>query len=104
MDFMNVNNGLLVRYELKQLDRDNGPYEKGNVWAEPDIVHTAELMRWVYENRDEAAKVGERASRDIKESMNLTLASREMTERLELIYEKLGYTSTHRSLGAADRI
>jgi len=88
MDFMNVNNSLLVKYELKQLDRDYGPYEKGNVWAEPDIGHAAELMRWVYENRDEATKLGERASRDIRESMNLTLASREIMERLKLIYER----------------
>ena len=45
MDFMNVNNSLLVKYDLVELERDYGPYGKGNVWAEPDVERAAQLMR-----------------------------------------------------------
>jgi glycosyltransferase involved in cell wall biosynthesis len=93
MDFMNVNNSLLVKYELAELDKDYGPYEKGNVWAEPDIEHAAELMRWVYDNRDKARTIGKRASSDIKQHMNPALASQEIKERLVQIYERFRSTS-----------
>jgi glycosyltransferase involved in cell wall biosynthesis len=31
-------------------------------WAEPDAAHLAELMRWCFEHREEAAAMGERAA------------------------------------------
>lgn len=31
-------------------------------WAEPDVDHLVELMRWCYEHRDEAAALGQRAA------------------------------------------
>ena len=88
-DFMNANNSLPLRYELVQLDRDYGPYEKGNVWAEPDVGQAAELMKWVYENRELAKQTGQRAAHDIRESMNPTKASHEIRTRLEQAYSKL---------------
>ncbi|MEM3574926.1 MAG: glycosyltransferase family 4 protein [Candidatus Bathyarchaeia archaeon] len=86
MDFMNGDNSLLVRYDLVELERDYGPYEKGNVWAEPDVGHAAELMRWVYENGDEAKGIGRRASEDVRRLMDPLAASREIRERLEHAY------------------
>ena len=88
-DFMNANNSLPLRYELVELDRDYGPYEKGSVWAEPDVGQAAELMRWVYENRELAKRIGQRAADDIRESMNSTKASHEIRTRLERVYSKL---------------
>jgi len=88
-DFMNANNSLPLRYELVELDRDYGPYEKGSVWAEPDVGQAAELMRWVYENRELAKRIGQRAADDIRESMNPTKASHEIRTRLERVYSKL---------------
>jgi glycosyltransferase involved in cell wall biosynthesis len=87
MDFMNTNNSLLVRYKLVELDTDYGPYEKGNEWAEPDVDHAAQFMRWVYESPDAATIIGERASSDIKQYMNPTVASQEIRARLEQIYQ-----------------
>jgi glycosyltransferase involved in cell wall biosynthesis len=88
-DFMNANNSLPLRYELVELDRDYGPYEKGTVWAEPDVGQAAELMKWVYENRELAKQIGQRAADDIRESMNPTKASHEIRTRLERVYSKL---------------
>ena len=86
MDFMSTENSLLVRYRLVELDRDYGPYEKGNEWAEPDVDHAKQFMRWAYENRDAATAIGERGSNDIKQYMSPTIASQEIQARLEQIY------------------
>jgi len=99
MDFMNVNNSLLLKYRLVELERNYSAFEsgehpvylKGNVWAEPDVEHAAELMRWVYENREEAKKIGQRASADVRDCLNPETASAEIKSRLEQIYKSLGY-------------
>jgi len=89
VDFMNASNSLPLDYELVELDREYGPYEKGSVWAEPVVGRAAELMRWVYENRELANRIGQGAANDIKELMNPVKASQEMRARLEQAYSKL---------------
>ena len=89
MEFMTDSNSLLVKYELKELERDYGPYEKGNTWAEPDIGNAAQLMRWVYENREEALDIGKNAQKEIMEILNPTFAAQEIRTRLEQIYAEL---------------
>ena len=86
MDFMNANNSLLVNYKLVELDRDYGPYEKGTIWAEPNVGQAAELMRWVYENKELAEGIGQKAASDIKELMNPAVAAREIRARLQSLY------------------
>lgn len=82
MDFMTVENSLPVRYRLAELDRDYGVFEKGNFWAEPDLDHAAELMRRVYEHRDEAARLGLRAREEMQKVMNPDTTRRQMLARL----------------------
>jgi glycosyltransferase involved in cell wall biosynthesis len=65
MDFMNEANSFPIRYRLAELERDHGPYRRGSVWAEPDLGHAAEMMRHVFEHRDEARGVGARGRRTI---------------------------------------
>ena len=55
-DFLDAESGFLVRYERVELERDEGPYPAGAVWAEPDIDHAASRMRQVFEHRDQAAR------------------------------------------------
>jgi glycosyltransferase involved in cell wall biosynthesis len=63
--------GLLTNYKLVEADwygvDSLGRDQKGLVGlgAKPDIDHVAELMRWVYENREEARAIGKRASKDV---------------------------------------
>jgi glycosyltransferase involved in cell wall biosynthesis len=85
MDFTTPENSLLVRYKLAELDRDYGVYEKGNFWAEPDIEHAAEQMRWVYENREEAVQLGLRAKADMQNIMSPETSLLQVRRRLEEI-------------------
>ncbi len=58
MDFTTPTNSLLVKYRLVEIERDHGPYRKGNLWADPDLEHAAELMRWVVEHPEAARDIG----------------------------------------------
>src|SRR5581483_6005905 len=85
LEFMNESSSFLVNYKLIEIDRDYGPYEKGYVWAEPDISHAAELMRYLYENRDKAAQLGSRAAEDIRQRMSVEASAKRIRERIDQI-------------------
>lgn len=82
-DFMNINNSFLVKYRLVELEMDYGPYKKGNFWAEPDVNHAAQLMKYVFENQNEAKNVAERGKNFIKQNMNSKVAGEEILTRLK---------------------
>jgi glycosyltransferase involved in cell wall biosynthesis len=84
-DFMTLSNSFLVNYALKEIERDLGPYPKGAVWAEPDLDHAAELMRFVYEHRDVAEEIGRRARQDILRQLHPQVVGQLMKDRLEKI-------------------
>jgi hypothetical protein len=82
LDFMSRENSLLVDYGMTAMDETSGPYEKGSVWAQPDVDHAAELMRWAYKNRDESVALGQRAARDIRESLSPERTRQEILARV----------------------
>ncbi len=81
-DFFDLNNGFPVRYELVELAEDAGPYPAGTRWAEPDVGHAAELMRRVYERREEDRPLLERARRDVEEKLSYASVGRELERRV----------------------
>jgi glycosyltransferase involved in cell wall biosynthesis len=65
-DFLTPATGFPVRYTLVPVDKYDYPHALGQVWAEPDLQHAAELMRLVHQARAEVAavaKVGQAAAR-----------------------------------------
>jgi glycosyltransferase involved in cell wall biosynthesis len=82
LEFMNVDNSFLVKFRLVELQRDFGPYKKGNVWAEPDIEHAGELMRFVVDHPEEARQVGIRGREYIKRFFNAKFVSNLVRERI----------------------
>ncbi len=85
MDFMNINNSLLVKYQLIELQKDFAAYKKGDVWAKPNTQHAGELMRGVYENKKDAMLIGEQAKEDIKKFMSFEITGKEIKRRIEHI-------------------
>ena len=59
-EYANKDNSYLVKYQLTPVSgMPYSPWYRGDqLWAEPDIVHGAELMRHVYNNRGDAYKKG----------------------------------------------
>lgn len=68
-DFMTPENGFVVDYRLTRLKRDHGPYPRGSRWARPDHDDAVDKLRYVYEHRDDAIRVGERARADVVRSL-----------------------------------
>jgi glycosyltransferase involved in cell wall biosynthesis len=84
-DFVNVRNGFPIRYDLAANPRKAGPYGKDAIWAEPSVAHAAETMRWIFENRDEAARRGETARRDIEAAYSERAVGKIIGARLDAI-------------------
>jgi glycosyltransferase involved in cell wall biosynthesis len=64
-DWMTIANSRPVRYQLRTLDRDWGPYFRGAVWADADVEDAARQMRRLVEDRALAARIGAQAREDI---------------------------------------
>jgi hypothetical protein len=54
----------------------------GQVWAEPNVDDAARYMRYVFDHRDEARFVGERARADILKQLSLEAVGELMKQRL----------------------
>lgn len=82
MDFMTPWNSLPVNNRLVQLDRDYGPYAKGQSWADPDLDDAARQMVRVVNEPDLAQQLGTRAARDIREQLSPAAVGRIIAARL----------------------
>jgi glycosyltransferase involved in cell wall biosynthesis len=63
VDFTKDDNSFLVDYRLMPVGGDEYPGGDGQVWADPDIGHSALQMRRVFENPALARRIGGRARR-----------------------------------------
>ncbi|TAF53248.1 MAG: glycosyltransferase, partial [Oscillatoriales cyanobacterium] len=86
-EFMNVGNSFLVKYKLVPVEEDCGPYKKGNVWAQADVGHAADLMGYVFNNYQESQKIGLVAAAEIQTLLNPQVTGSKIRKRLEYIAE-----------------
>ena len=84
-DFFNDKNGYVIN--VKQLidAKAKCPYYDGFQWADPDEDHLVELMRYVYEHRDEAAQKGKYAAEEAKNLWTWDAAADKIITRLNAI-------------------
>jgi len=90
MDFMNLKNSFLLLFEVTATTENFGPYQKGNVWADPDIDQAAHFMRYVFENYERAKQVGARGAQEIRSSLNPQVVGSTIKSRLEHIISRKG--------------
>jgi GT2 family glycosyltransferase/glycosyltransferase involved in cell wall biosynthesis len=84
-DFMTADDSLLVDYSLVPVGRDIGPYKADWLWAEPSVDDAVARMRWVYEHRDEARALGERAKAAAERVLSMKAAGDRLLSRLREI-------------------
>lgn len=89
LDFMTPFNSYLVRSSPSSVGCGCDPYPEDWSWAEPDPSHAAELMRAVYQDRDEARRRTRRAVEDIAREHSEAARSRFVVDRLMRIREHL---------------
>ena len=104
VDYMTPENSYLVDHRLVAIGPGHDPYPAEGVWAEPDIEHAARLMREVFEHREEAARRGERAAREIRASHGPDVAGRVMAERLRVVMASPAWRSAGRGARRSGRV
>ena len=88
MDFMSDTNSFPVPWKKVRVGRGAEAYSRRAKWAEPDIAEAARLMRHVWENPEEARRVGKVARADLSERFTLEATGARMKHRLEEIWEE----------------
>ena len=88
-DFCNAENSLPVNYELIKLDKNHGPYKKGQTWADPSASHAAAQMKLVFSDEKRARKIGLRAAADVKERLSPSFIGAMLHTRLSRIHQIL---------------
>ncbi len=83
--FMNHRNAYPLRVKRLIPAVAKCPYYTGLQWADPDEAHLRHLLRYVYENREEAAGQGRRAAEDVAARWTLQHAATQIKRRLEQI-------------------
>lgn len=84
-EFVSAANGCPVRCRTIVLDRNHGPYAKGQTWAEPDIDHAAEWMQRLFHDRELATRLGAAARATIEEKYSPAAIGARYRRRLEAI-------------------
>ena len=84
-EFVNATNGCPVRCELVTLERNHGPYAKGQTWASPDIDHAAEWMQRLFRDRALGPALGAAARATIEEKYSPAAIGTLYRRRLEAI-------------------
>ncbi|NUU35665.1 glycosyltransferase family 4 protein [Pseudomonas sp. C2B4] len=88
-DFMDEENSLPVDYTVVELDRDFGPYQKGQVWAEPNLANAAAKMVELQSNPALAERIGSLAAKRIKEMYSAESIARIQESRCADIHASL---------------
>lgn len=84
-EMLNETNGCPVRNKLVMLDRNHGPYSKGQFWAEPDIAHAAEWMQRLREDPSLGHILGTAARATIETQFSPAVIGARYRRRLETI-------------------
>lgn len=88
-EFVHASNGCPVKSRLVTLDRNHGPYAKGQTWADPDILHAAEWMQRLYADRALGARLGQAARTTIEHQFSPSSIGARYRRRLEAIADWL---------------
>ncbi len=84
-EFVTPENGCPVRATLITLERNHGPYAKGQSWADPDPAEAAEYMRRLVADRTLARTLGERARETMETRFSPLAIGTRYRRRLECI-------------------
>ena len=85
LDFTRPDNSLLVDYRLVELERDLGPYQRGQRWAEPDIACAAQRMRQVAASAELRERLGNRARETIEQELSPAAIAQRLATRVAAI-------------------
>ena len=89
VDFMTSAYSCPVDFSLVELDRDHGPYRKGQHWAEPDVDHASHYMRKLATDDAYRKEVGQRGQQTIRLQHSPGVIGERYRRRLRMIAQML---------------
>jgi glycosyltransferase involved in cell wall biosynthesis len=89
VDFTRHDNALLVDYALVPLERDLGPYRKGEPWAEPDVDSAARAMREIARSRELRERLGARGLQTVANELSPQALAPLVASRLRTVHALL---------------
>ncbi|MBM0204756.1 glycosyltransferase family 4 protein [Micromonospora sp. STR1s_5] len=78
LEFMTERNSILVPYVESFIQEGDGPFQRGSVWADPDVEAAAVAMRTIYRDASVRQKLGEAG----KASITSMLSARAVADRI----------------------
>lgn len=84
-EFVDATNGCPVRAQLVTLEKNHGPYAKGQTWAEPDLAHAAEYMRQLFHDRALVSRLGAAGRNTMETRYSPAVIGARYRRRLEAI-------------------
>ena len=84
-EYISTANGCPVRCTLVTLERNHGPYAKGQTWAAPDLDHAAEWMQQLFHDPALGRRLGAAARATIEEKYSPAAIGARFRQRLEAI-------------------
>ncbi|WP_240353147.1 MULTISPECIES: glycosyltransferase [Cohnella] len=89
-DFMNEENSCPVRYRLKKIGKDYGPYTAEQIWADPDIEHAGEYMVKLVNDSGFYDRISMNGMHSIKTDFSPQAVGTKVEKRLKEISDQLG--------------
>ena len=74
-----------MKYELVPLERDHGPYRRGQIWADPDLDHAAWCMRRLAEDAEFCRTVAAAGRHTIHTEFSPAAVGRRYRARLDTL-------------------
>jgi glycosyltransferase involved in cell wall biosynthesis len=84
-EYVTADNGCPVRCKLTAIEKNYGPYGKGEFWAEPDVAHAAQWMQRLFADRSLGSALGAAARATIEQRFSPTAIGERYRRRLESI-------------------
>lgn len=86
MEFTTADNSMLVDYQLTELQDTYGPYEKGQVWAEPDIDDAANKMIKIVQDEELRLRLKNNGLLTIESKLTPLIIGDKIKKRLNIIH------------------
>lgn len=102
-EFMNLNNSFLVKYSFVKTGNLYYFSTEHDIWADPDLSHAAELMKYVFENPQDAKTIAEKGQQDIKRNLAPEIIGEKIKKRLEIIHSEL-FPNMHAKTSSAEKL
>jgi len=85
LDFTKENNSFLDGYRKMRLEKDIGPYRKGDEWVDADIEQAAHYMRQIYYKKNVRETAGQQGEAYVQEYLDPVSIGKMINKRFEQI-------------------